>query len=77
MAALADGQRLKPPFTFDGDKSKWTEWSTKMRAYIKQLEPDLHAAMGVAATRPQPITNAMIQSPREAAMNSRLYYELT
>ena len=65
-------EKPKKPYVWDGNKTQWVEWSTKVKSYARQISPRLKDAMKNAESRDEPITNAMLLADAEKELNARL-----
>ena len=76
MADVTD-KTIGKPFTWNGDKDRWDEWSIKVKAFVGSVDLSLKAAMDAASIHLTEIANADLGSDDARRLNAKLYFILT
>ena len=71
---LVDTRLIGKPQSYDGDPTKFPDWSFAMKSYMSALNPAYQALLNVEASQ-VPMRNASLD-PENAALGTQLYYVL-
>ena len=75
--ALVDTRVLGRPSTWDGDETRWEEWSFQMRSWISCLAPNDGANwLAQAETATAPVTMAALVSDDARAFSTAVFHVL-
>ena len=75
-AAGRDEERDRPlrkPFTYDGNKEQWIEWSIKLKSYVSQINIHMKPAMDAVSEFEAPLRNAQVETREGQELNAKLY----
>ena len=71
-----DTRMLGRPDVFQGDESKWADWSTVLRAYGGICNSELLKAMPLAEAEAGDVSNAAVSKPEVVTASNQLYFML-